>query len=235
MNYIRIPGLLEEARHRITLALEDIREGENQSSDSSVPLVPTPRPMLASLIVGKAEGSPGETVSVEILGGTSIPVTSFAIAIGCNSMLSLVGVEESPHLKTILGIDDVEDINRQHRRGNNWQDNWIQLYVGFYGQVWGVVEVEDGEPIPRPKRTIVEALIPTMTPLYVLKLKIPGDATAGMRFPLDCEQRYGHRLSSNGPIKFIEYPPLFGTTREASQFGITKDKIDLVSGWIDVV
>lgn len=224
-------GGIEEARSQLRSLLAELQNQTPAPGTPSGPIEPT-ESKLASLVVGKAEGKPGETVMVEILGGTQINVISFSIAIGCNPMLQLVGVEESQHLKTLLLIDDVEDINRQHRKGKNWSENWIQLYVGFYRQVWETIDPKSGEPV---QREIIEVVIPSMMPLYNLKLKIPDNATPGMRLDLDCEQRYGHKLSSNGPVKFLEYPPNYGTHREVAQFGIRKKEIELVSGWIDVV
>jgi len=250
MNREKTEHFLNEARNSIRSAVLELRDGRPPADTEGVPAdytaltnateqAPEPRP--SSMVVGLAEGAPGEIVEVEILGGTHLPVQGFGLAIGCNPMLRMLGASESEEMRRLLSITDVEDIKKQHRRGNNWQDNWIQIFGAFYRQLWetdeldeAVADAEAGKP-RKVKRSIVEVLIPPMTPLYVLKLKIPDDATPGMEFELDIEHKYGRRLNSNGPVKFLEWPPRYGTSLQVAQYGIEKKDIELVSGRIKVI
>lgn len=188
------------------------------------------------MVVGKAAGKPGETVAVEVLAMAKFPVKGIAIAIGLNPLATFVTAEETEELKNLLGVNDPQDVKKQHR-GRNWEQQFVQLAIMFYESIWTQEEIEttkaeDVDP-KTPKRRIVETEIPSMTPVYRMHIKIPSDAEPGSTIPLDVGQRYGHRLSSNGPIKFLPWENLFATSREVSRTGKYPD--EMVSGWIDVI
>lgn len=203
---------------------------ENGSDDVVDPL---PTPDLSSVVVGKASGAPGETVHVEVLGGTHIPVNGFGLAIGCDKNVKLVDSGVSKMLTETLGVNRPQVIVKQ-QRGLMEKQNFIQVAVFFVSEFLSEEQVEGNEPPPVGiKRTIVDKQLPPMTKIYFLALKIPESAEPGDRIPLTPGFDYGRPLSNaGGRMTWLPYPTMYTTSREYGQHGITK--VNLVEGWIDV-
>lgn len=241
MSNTEAAALVISARSRLEAALTELRKDAGQVVNTSGP-APAPfqeedlTGVSSYLVVGKAEGAPGETVIVEILAMTTFPVTGISVGIGCNPALRLVAADETEELKTFLNVTDPQDIIRQ-QRGRGWQEQFIQVAIFFFESLWSQAEVgQDPDDVDARKkigRRIVELMIPPMTPVYRLHLKIPQDAEPGTTFPLSLEFTYGKKLSSNGPVKFLPHPNMFTTTREVAKHGAPVG--GAVSGWVDVV
>jgi len=219
--------------------LNEITEPDSPPDETEEdPAKGDPEEELQSLIViGEAEGKPGETVRIEVLGRTNLPVTGFGLAVGCDRSLTLVGSDETKELKDLLGIDP-QTIQKQHK-GAGWKDTFIQ--IGSLWFQWLLTQDELEAPIPteapkRSKRTFLEARIVSLMPIYTFKIQIPADAKVGTKYELDADQKYGHLFQyADGRGRWILYPSMYTTSQQVAKWGIEKKNIGFVSGWIKVV
>lgn len=239
---------MQEVQLRIANAREELRFAAAAAGGGQVVTDgASTRPELPSedvdsyIMIGLGKGAPGETVKVDILAMTRFDVSGISIAVGVNPMVNLVGVEETDAMRTLLGIDDPEDIVKQHR-GRNWQDQFVQVWVLFYRQLFGTQEaddaVEDAEEGKKTKfnRQLVTAAIPMLTPVYRLILTIPSDAKPGTQIPLDLDEKYGRYYQTTPSHRiFVESPNMFTGVRTDDGWKPSRKPQQVISGWIDVV
>lgn len=184
------------------------------------------------LMVGKAETNPGGTVDVDVLGSTHIPVNGFGISVGAPKGVSIFSVETTGELGNLLGIDDPQLVVNYHR-GKTWRDRFLQAQVMFFGTALSQVQIEGKDTPPvKPKRNIIDARIPAMTPLLRLRILVDEDARKG-RYALDPALNYAVKIeySTRKPI-WIRMPTEFTTSASVQRLPV---RPEIVSGWVDVV
>ena len=183
-------------------------------------------PVAASyLIVGKARGLPGETVTVEILGQTHAPVRGFTMAIGLDpKQATLESWIEAPGLEELVGPASTADIMQSKRGGIA---DFISVFCGFFNI---------------PDHPAVDVLIPPLMPMLTLQLKIADDVPLGSRIPLTNRRGYYGKDMSNGvagvPSVPIKMDCMYATDPHGPNphgiFPGWRGQGELVSGWIDV-
>lgn len=173
----------------------------------------------AYLIVGKAEGKPGETVTVEILGSTPVPVRGFSMGIGCNpDELDLTHAEITPEFAGLVGLQPIDLTLVATQGGGGGIRDHLSIMAGFFK--------------PHPSGANLDAIIPPMTPMVRLGLEIVGPAPVEGGKRVDLVNRgayYGRKFK--GPdgdeIRLLIDNHYVATPRKYL-------KATLQSGWVDV-
>ncbi len=230
---------IENARDELTLALRQLRglpvEGPDEQDAAESP--DFSGDLQGIFMVGEASAKPGEVATVEVLGATNFETRGLALGIGVDPAVKLVGHDSAPELEEILNIDAPQTIiKQQDGPGNDWYTEFVQCGVVFYQTLGDVLGQDPSDPtIPkRPKRTIVDVVIPRFTPILTLKFMVPADKQPGDTIELSLEHVYGQRLRSSGPIKKINWDNMYATRREVKQTGVYPPVGRRISGTITV-
>lgn len=186
------------------------------------------------LIVGYAEGRPGDTVTVDVLGGTTKPVFGFGAYVGMDPRLVLTGSDVAPEVLELADLGSMLKVAQQ-KRGQGIE-GFLSLSLSFMGPPRIGPDATDDEAEAEKERlrpTYRTFQLPPRTPLLRLSIRIPESMTPGTEVKLD-----------NTPLKYGVYmrDPVtkrIRTQRLQASFGVPKEfgrEIipDCVSGWVKV-
>ncbi len=210
---------------------ESDEEIEPVDDESPEPSTPPTEPQPAYFVIGKGSATPGEVAEVEVLGTTWRKVSGLGAYVGCHKDLNLTGVVATDELKLLVNSEEPHVMASQGRYGG--LGDYISVMSIFFGSLEKESEqFEPDDPPPAISRTLVEVIIPELTPLMVLSFKVPPDAASGRRFHLDnTPWKYGRRMSNGrGGWWRMGMPASYAVTSGGREI-----RPVCISGWVDVL